>query len=89
MRAGCSSSWTPPEPARDASDAPLRLGPTEQGGCREVRTNWNGPPDPLRAKAWAPEKLISSAALIGWAVDTLNKGPALPPKIGRFQQDKA
>ena len=35
------------------------------------------------------ETLIPSAALAGWAVDTLNKGPVLRSEIVFFQRDKA
>jgi hypothetical protein len=35
------------------------------------------------------ETLIPSAALAGWAVDTLNKGPVLRLKIVVLQQDEA
>ena len=42
-----------------------------------------------RGKGLGAEKLALSAALTGWAVDTLNKGPVLRSKIVVLQQDEA
>jgi hypothetical protein len=59
-----------------------RLPPIENG------PGWFTGPT-ARGKGLGAEKLIPFAALTGWAVDTLNRGPVLRPNIEHFQQDEA
>jgi hypothetical protein len=59
-----------------------RLLPIEDGLA------WSTGPT-ARGKGLGAEKLVLSAALTGWAVDTLNKGPVLGSKIVLLQRDKA
>ena len=49
-----------------------------------------GPIGPTaKGKGLRAEKLIPSAAVTGWAVDTLNNGPVLRSEIVLFQCDEA